>query len=383
VRILLVNWQDLRNPMSGGAETHLHEIFDRLVARGHQVTMLASGWRGAPARERVGSIDVVRVGRRYTFGARAPAAGRALLAESPADVVVEALNKVPTFAPLWTRRPVVLIVHHLFGTSAFQEATPPVAAATWLLERPIPHVYRRVPGEVISESTADDLVRRGIRRSDLTVIHPGVDLGFFTPSPTSSRAPEPTFAYVGRLRRYKRVDLLIRALAELRDVPAARVVIAGRGEWEPRLRALAARLRVADRVDFRGFVDETEKREIFRTAWANVFTSPKEGWGITNIEAAACGTATIASDSPGLRESVVHGHTGVLVRHGEVADLASAMRSLATDPDRVDTLGRAALEFSSRFSWDAAADATEAHLVSVLSASGRSEPTFHSAGSAR
>jgi glycosyltransferase involved in cell wall biosynthesis len=370
VKILLVNWQDRLNPMAGGAETHLHEIFGRLVARGHRVTLVASGWRGAAEHDHIDGIEVHRVGGRYTFSMYAPRAARWHLARERYDLVVEALNKVPTFAPLWSRCPVVLLVHHLFGVSAFQEAFVPVAAATWLLERPLPRAYRGIPAQAISRSTADDLVERGLRRSDLRVIYPGVELGFFTPSPLPTRAEPPTFVYIGRLRRYKRVDLILRALALLdRASCPARLLIAGRGEWEPRLRRLAARLGVEDRVAFLGFVSEEQKRDLLRAAWANVFVSPKEGWGITNIEAAACGTPTIASDSPGLRESVVDGRTGMLVPHGDVPALAAALETLARDRARVDALGREALAFSRGFSWDRAADETEAHLLEVVARS--------------
>ncbi|MEX0912588.1 MAG: glycosyltransferase, partial [Gemmatimonadota bacterium] len=126
-----------------------------------------------------------------------------------------------------------------------------------------------------------------------------------------------------------------------------------------------AALRITDAVDFRGFVTEEEKRRLFRTSWANVFVSPKEGWGITNLEAAACGTASIASDSPGLRESVLDGRTGLLVRHGDVAALALAMGRLASDPGLTEDLGKGALEFARSLSWDRTADATEAHLAGV------------------
>ena len=73
----------------------------------------------------------------------------------------------------------------------------------------------------------------------------------------------------------------------------------------------------------------------------------------------------MVSDSPGLRESVVHGRTGLLVPHGDVPALAAALRSLATDADRVESLGRGALEFAQGFTWDRAADLTEAHLETV------------------
>ena len=366
MRILVLNWQDRHNPQAGGAEIHLHEIFGRLAARGHDVTLLASGFAGAAAREMVDGIDVHRVGGRHSYTLLARPYYRRVLAATPFDVVVEDLNKVPLFSPLWARRPVVLLVHHLFGATAFREATPPVAAATWLLERPIPRIYRGLPAEAVSESTADDLVRRGLRRQDIRVIHNGVDLDFYTPDPATPRLPEPTFLYLGRLRRYKRVDLILKALAALRDSGVtARLLIAGKGDYEPALRALAERLGLGDAVEFLGFVSDEEKRTLLRGVWANVFTSPKEGWGITNLEAAACATPSVASDAPGLRESVVAERTGILVPHADVPALAAALGRLIERPAEVERMGALALGFAQRFSWDAAADATERHLMEI------------------
>lgn len=368
MKLLVVNWQDRHNPQAGGAEIHVHEIFGRIVARGHSVTLLASGWRGARAREEIDGMDVRRTGSRHTFGVAAPAHYRRHLSGEGYDLIVEALNKVPVFAPLWSRKPVVLLTHHLFGTTAFQEAPLPLAAATWLLERPIARCYRDVPVQAISESTADDLVSRGLSRRNVRVIHPGVDLEFYSPPASPARSLEPLFLYLGRLKKYKRVDLILRAASSLIEQGITlRVVIAGTGDHEERLRALARGLGISERVDFVGYVTEQRKRELFRSAWANVFPSPKEGWGITNLEAAACGTPTIASDSPGLRESVRDGDTGLLVRHGDAAALADAMRALATEPARTERLGANALRFAADFGWDRAADETMRHLESVAS----------------
>ena len=129
-------------------------------------------------------------------------------------------------------------------------------------------------------------------------------------------------------------------------------------------------------MDFEGFVTEERKRELLRSCWGTVLPSPKEGWGITNVEAAACGTPAIAADAPGLRESVVHGETGLLVPYGDAAKLADALGSLAADPSRVMRLGLAGRHFAERFSWNRAADLTEAHLAEVA---GRGEPRGASA----
>ena len=368
MRILLLNWQDRLNPQAGGAETHLHEIFGRLARRGHSVTLLASGWEGAPAEDELDGIEVRRCGSRYTFSTAAPRFYRRHFSTRPFDVVVDALNKVPLFSPLWTRERVVLLVHHLFGRTAFQEASFPIAALTWLLERPLARVYGDVPVQAISTSTANDLVERGLARRAIEVIYPGVDLDFFVPDAGVARYAEPTVLYRGRLKRYKGVELVLEALDRLvREGVPARLVIAGRGEWEPELRAIAARLGIESRVEFTGFVTEERKRELFRRSWANVFPSPKEGWGITNLEAAGCGTPTVASDSPGLRESVVDGETGLLVPHGDVGRLAAALREIATNRERTRSMGVAAHEFATRFTWDRAADLTDRHLHHVVS----------------
>ncbi len=379
MRLLVLNWQDRTNPQAGGAETHLHEIFGRLAARGHHVSLLVSGFPGAAARDVVDGMEVHRVGGRHTYNVVSPGYYRRHLAAERFDVVVEDLNKVPVFAPFWVRRPLVLLVHHLFGTTAFREASPPFAAATWLLERPIPWFYRDLPAEAVSESTADDLVARGLRRERIRVIHNGVDVEFFAPDAAVERTPEPTFLYLGRLKRYKRIDLAVEAVARLaQEGTPARLVIAGKGDEEPRLRALVDRLGIAARVVFEGFVSEERKRELLRRSWATVLPSPKEGWGITNVEAAACATPAVASDAPGLRESVVHGRTGLLVPHGDVAALADALRSLAVSRGRVETLGRAARDFAAGFTWERAADRTEAHLAEA--AAGRLAPPSRTNG---
>jgi glycosyltransferase involved in cell wall biosynthesis len=366
LKILVLNWQDLANPQSGGAEIHLHQVFGRLAARGHEVTLLCSGWPGAAPRAEADGMRIHRAGGRNTFSLAAPRYYRAHLASEPWDVVVEDLNKVPLFTPYWVRRPLVLLVHHLFGATAFREASAPFAAATWLLERPIPLVYRGLPAQAVSESTADDLVARGLRRRDVRVIHNGVDLRFFAPDTLVARFPEPTFLYVGRLKRYKRIDLAVEAVALLRarDVHV-RLRIAGRGDEEPRLRAQVERLGVTDRVTFEGFVTEERKRELLRSCWGTVLPSSKEGWGITNIEAAACATPAVAADAPGLRESVVHGQTGLLVPYGDAKKLADALASLAADPALVRRLGAGGRRFAEGFSWEHAAELTEAHLREV------------------
>ena len=366
MNILLVNWQDRENPQAGGAEVHLFEIFSRLVSRGHRVRLVCSGWQGAPAAAVVDGIDVMRTGTRNSFALQGrKAVRRALRAERP-DVLVEDINKLPLFLSGMTRAPFYVIIPHLFGDTIFHEASIPAASLVWLAERPIPRAYRRAAFHAISESTGTDLVARGVRADRIKVIHPGVDSVKHSPAP-GGRSAVPSFLYLGRLKRYKGVDGAIRALAVARRSRSDLILdIAGTGDDRPRLEGITTELGLQDAVHFHGFVTESEKLRLLRSTWANLFPSPKEGWGITIVEAAACGTPSLASDSPGLRDSVRHGETGYLVPHGDVDALAARMLELAADPGLVASLGARGRKFAETLTWESAALQTEQHLMETI-----------------
>ena len=370
MNILLVNWQDLENPRAGGAEIHLFEIFGRLARAGHRVRLVCSGWAGAPAGAHLQGIEVHRVGRRNSFALLGrDAVRRAIRTERP-DVLVEDINKLPLFLASVTDLPFCALVPHLFGETAFQEAPWPMAATVWTAERPLARAYRRAGFHAISESTRDDLIARGVPPERIRVVHPGVDGERFCPSPAEPRAAEPRFLYVGRLKRYKGIALAIEALALARRTrPDLRLDIAGTGDHRPALERLASELGQAAAVTFHGFVSEARKIKLLRTAWANLFPSPKEGWGITVVEAAACGTPSLASDSPGLRDSVRHLETGYLVPHGDVNALAARMLELAGNPALVAGLGAAARQFAEGLTWERSAAQTEQHLLDIIAGS--------------
>jgi glycosyltransferase involved in cell wall biosynthesis len=372
VDILVMNWQDLENPHAGGAELHLFEIFGRLVERGHRVRLVCSGWRGSAPQASIRGIEIHRFGGRHTFALVGRGAVRAAIRARRPDVLVEDLNKLPLMLAGLTDLPFCAMVPHLFGTTAFQEASWPMAATVWLAERPLARVYRRAGFHAISESTRDDLVARGVPPDCIRVIHPGVDSVAFAPGLPGARAAAPQFVYVGRLKRYKGVDVALRALALARRArPDLTLAVAGSGTHRPALESLAAELDVSAAVRFLGFVSEADKVALFQQSWANVFPSPKEGWGITVVEAGACSTPSLASDSPGLRDSVQHELTGYLVPHADAGALASRMLQLASDAALVERLGREARRFAEAHTWDRTAAATETHLQEIIALRGR------------
>ena len=372
-RIVVLNERDLENPLAGGAEIHVFEIFRRLVERGHAVRLLAASFPGSAAAVTMQGIEVQRLGDRYRYYGQVPFALRRTLAARPADVVVDVLNKFPFFTPWVADVPCCAIVHHLFGATAFRQVAFPFAVATTLAEKLIPFAHRHTPILAISESTRADLVARGIRADHVTVVPPGLDLDAYTPGPLAGRAP--SIVWIGRLERYKRVDVMIDALAEVRRaVPAARLTIIGSGQARDALEELVRRRGLGDAVEFSGYIAEAEKIRHLQRAALLVNTSEKEGFGLTTIEANACGTPNVSTDVPGFRDSVCDGETGILVPFGDVAALARAVVRVLTDEPLRTRLITNGLAWAARFSWERAANATEDVIEHAIASHGR-QPT--------
>ncbi len=367
--LLVLNERDHANPLAGGAEVHLFELFSRLAARGFPVTLICARYRGARRIDRERGIEIMRVGNRYTFYARGPALARRLARTHIANaILIENLCKLPFYGPLYSPVPVLAIVHHLFGATAFAQVSPPIAAVTYVSELGIPRIYRGVPMIAVSPSTREDLIVRGVSGSNVTVIPNGLDHTLYAPA---DGEPGPVVLSLGRVEAYKRIDVVIDAMPHiLRAVPGAKLLIVGRGEAVPALEQQVARLGLAEHVELRGFVSEQEKVELYRSARVFVNPSEKEGWGLTVLEANACGTPVVASDSPGLRDSVRHEQTGLLVPHGDVAACADAISRILRDEDEWRRLRRGALAWAAGFRWDAVTDQVQAVLERIAGAHG-------------
>ena len=366
MNILVVNWQDITNPLSGGAEVHFHEIFSRIARLGHRVTLCCSTYRGAARREVIDGIEILRCGSRPLFNFVFPFTYLARLRASDFDVVVEDLNKVPFFSPLYVRRPLAGIAHHLFGRSVFRETGLLPAAYVYVMERCALALYRtRIPFMVVSRSTEQEFIANGFPAGRLEVIHNCVDHRRYTVG-DGKKSAGPLAVYFGRLKKYKSVDHFLRALpAVIAAFPALKAVVAGGGDDLGRLREMARGLGIQDAVEFTGYVTEEEKIDLLRRAWFTVSTSLKEGWGLTVIEANACGTPSVAADVPGLRDAVREGVTGLLYPHGDIRALSACMVRLLEDGELRRQLGEGAVRWAATFDWDDAAERTLAFLSRV------------------
>ena len=361
--ILLLTDRDWTHPQGGGTGTNLYGQVSRWVAWGHRVTVIAGSYPGAEAvshpHER---LTIHRMGGRVSvFGRAAFASWRGIGRD--ADVVLEVVNGIAFFTPLWwwLDAPRVTLVHHVHQDHYVAELGRRGRLAALVAERlPLATLYRHHPFLTISDSARRDMVALGIPSEQIHVAYLGVEPDAFT---ETRRDDVPTLLYLGRIKQYKRLELL---LDVLEAIPGARLEVAGDGDHRPVLEAEIDRRGLRDRVVLHGFVSEQAKRDLYARAWVNLTASSAEGWCLTVMEAAGAGTPSAALAVGGLPESIVDGQTGLLA--ATPAQLATEVAALVADPVRRDELGDAARARARGFTWDATAKANLAVLDQVAEA---------------
>lgn len=385
MKILALNYRDRMHPAAGGAERHLHQIFSRLVERGHQVVLLTTSFPGASEREIVDGILVVRHGGDLTFQFTVAKYLKKLDKEFDFDVVYEDLNKLPLFTPQLTKKPHLVQIHHLWRSSIFAETNFVVAFGVWLFETLIPRIYQKSRFVAVSPSTIAELEKLGVGHNRIALVYNGTNgapAGF---EKTEKSVPQessiagnvnaPYFLWLSRVHKYKGILTALEAFKIFaKSHKNVRLKIAGDGPMLKDLPKILDRLDpngnldLARRIDLLGFVSKERKTELMAGALALLQTSYKEGWGLTVIEAAELGTTTIASKVPGLVDSVRDGETGLLFKKKSAKDCANCMSRIAEIPELRRTLETGAETFAATFSWDRAANETEKLLLNIINA---------------
>jgi glycosyltransferase involved in cell wall biosynthesis len=361
-RILALNWRFIEHPQAGGAEINIFEQARRWVRQGHQVTLICAdpGPKYAPLKnEIIDGISVRRTGNRlsvYLF-----ALIYYLMHMRSFDYLVDVSNGIPFFTPLISRTPGVLVVHHVHGLQWFIEFPYPVAAIGWFLEsRVVPFLYRKWPVIAVSPTTRDDLINLGFDSRNISIVYNGINCPApipITGSPINDDDKFSRIVYLGRLKRYKRIDRLVRMMPELRaQVLNIHLDIAGDGDARTEIVDLIHQLNLEECVTIHGYVSETRKAQILSTA--SVFATPSmhEGWGLSVIEANAYGCPAVAFDVPGLRMSIRNGDTGLLVLDDR--SFLDALVRIITNPEFRNRLSTGASKWAAKFNWDVSAQQT-------------------------
>ncbi|MEO7422609.1 MAG: glycosyltransferase family 4 protein [Ornithinibacter sp.] len=362
MRIAFLNWRDSTHPEGGGAEKYAETVCGGLATAGHDVTLFCAQHPGSASEEHRDGVRLLRQGSRLGVYAACVRRLRSLeRQEGRFDVVIDTQNGIPFWAAVWTRTPVIVLVHHVHREQWPIVFGPVVSRIGWFIESVVaPRVFRGQQYVAVSQRTKDELADLGVARSAISVIHNG------TESPlagAAGRHPEPRIVVLGRVVPHKRVEHAIAVVARLAGrYPNLRLRVVGDGWWSGEVRAEAERLGVMSRVDLLGHVDEETKHLELAQAWLALAPSIKEGWGLCVVEAASHGTPTVAySGAGGLSESIVDGSTGVLA--ADLDQMVAVVESLLEDAPRRQELGDAARIHSGRFTWSRAVESWEKILT--------------------
>jgi glycosyltransferase involved in cell wall biosynthesis len=357
LRILVFNWRDTRHVWSGGAEVYIHEIAKRLVKDGNEVTLFCGSDGKSPRNEVIDGVQMIRRGGFYSVFIWA-FLYYVLRLKNYFDVIIDSENGIPFFTPLYAKKKIFLLIHHIHQDVFRIKLKPPLSWIGKFLEKHLmPYVYKNTEIITVSPSSKADILEHKITRKEPHVIYNGVDANVYKPGVKSKT---PMILYLGRLSPQKSLSVFVHTAKKIiESIPKIKFVIAGDGDDRRKLIKLVDKLRLTDYFTFSGKVSEEEKVSLYQKAWVFVNPSLIEGWGITTIEANACAVPVVASNVAGLRDAVHNPHSGFLVPYGDVDEFAKHVVKLVTNEKLRDQMSLDALAWSKKFEWRKSASELE------------------------
>jgi len=328
-----------------------------LASVGHEVTFVAAGYPGAAKAEMLDGINVVRLGGIHSMWLRTflyyQSRGRGRF-----DVVVAegfGGSRIPRMTPLYVKEPIITEWHQVHRDLFAVQYPKLMNGPLNLLERITAWIHRDTLVRAGTEEVRQDFLRIGFKAKNVFVVPVSIREDWLSsPSPTPHRAQGKQVLWLGKLRRYKCPDHLVRAMAEVVEhEPSARLVLAIRRDdtkYEEELRRLVGELNLQGHVEFRLDVSEEQKRDLFLSSQLLVVPSVVEGFGIVVLEANACGVPVVASS--GVPEGAVRdGFNGLRYPFGDTHAMAEAIVRLLQDPALYARLSQVASANVERFRW--------------------------------
>ncbi len=334
MKILIFNWRDLKNPHAGGAEVFTYEIAKRWVQKGHSVTLFCAAFKDCKKQETIDGINIVRKGNRISVYYHA----FCFYKKGIYDVVVDEINTIPFFTPLFVKEKKIALIHQLAREFWFYEI-PVFGVFGYVLEPLYMRIYSKTKTVTVSQSTKKDLVRWGFQ--DVSIVSEGID---FKPLNSPARKEKDlTLLFVGRMKKAKKPMDAIKAFRIIkREIPGAKLWMVGAGY-----------INLPDIKDVTCFgrISAKKKHDLMSRAHILLVPAVREGWGLVVTEANALGTPAISYDVGGLRDSIKHKKTGLLCKNNPMA-MAESVLSLWKDKKHLKEYTLNALKDSKRYTWD-------------------------------
>ena len=349
----------------GGVEARAFHVA-RLLAKKHEVVVLASRERGTPEEDEFLGLRVLRYGKQREYSQKGSLAERLSFIIEGREVgvkfdLVDGYNFI-SYPVAWgiSRRQDIpaITTYHDVWLGRWVKNVGAGGILGEILER---YVLSRRWNKFIAVSgyTRDRLVESGIREDLIEVIPSGVDLQMFERIKTE-KYPEPTVCCIARLVDYKRVDDLVRALGLVRtEIPGVRCKVIGTGPEGGKLRALVEGLGLRENVEFLGSIEEHRRViEVLKSSHAFCLPSTLEGLGLVVVEAMAAGVPFVVSELPALVETT-GGKGGVFFRPRDHRDLADKLSLVLKDKKIQRGLAKQGVERAKTYDWKMLVDKIE------------------------
>lgn len=360
MKILIFNWRDIENPAGGGAEILTHEMAKRWVKMGHEVTQFSSLFKGAMEIEKIDGVRFIRKGNsdaRHLFESVHFMAFRYYKKhfKGKFDIVVDEIHGLPFFTPFYVKEKKVALICEVADKIWDTNFPYPFNILGKAIEKNYFRYYKNIPFLTISPSTKNDLQKFGVNSDNITVLPMGINLPKKLPS--CKKEKNLTLVFVGRLTKAKGAEDAIKACRILKkNFANLKLWIIGRGKdkYEKKLKNMVNKLELGANVVFMSFVSQEKKFELIARSHVLVAPSIKEGFGLTIPEAGIVSTPAVAYNVGGLRDIIVDGENGLLIKP-EVKEIAKSIQKLIIDQNLYKRIQQGALKYAKSLSWDNAA----------------------------
>ncbi len=353
MNILILNWRDIKNPKSGGAEIVTLEHAKVWVKKGHNVTWLTSKFENSKKEEKIQGVNIMRRGSFLTVYLHAPV--YYLFSKIQFDVVIDEIHGIPFFTPLFVKKPKIAFIHEVADEIWDYMFPFPINKIGKFIEPIYFKLYKNVKFWTDADSTIEDLVAKGIKRKNCVAINCPINNRSIGKLPKKEKIP--TFIFVSRVVKMKGIEEVIRSFFYiLRELKDARLWVVGDGEkkYVEELKETMHSFSIPTKVKFFGRVVDNKKLELMKKAHLLLHASIKEGWGLVVIEAASQGTPSIVYNVAGLRDSVKNGKTGIVLEENNAKEMAREAINLTKDKRRYLNFQKNGISWSKSLTWEKA-----------------------------
>lgn len=352
MRILWFTWKDQKHPFAGGAESVDKELAKQLVKNGHELIMIAGGFKGGKSEEILpDGYKVIRVGNFYSVYFEAYRYYKQHL-QGWADVIIEEINTIPFMTQWYAKEKRVLLIYQLCRVIWFYQLFFPLNIIGYLLEPIYLWLLRKNVVLTESKSTQQDLLHYGFDEKKTHVFPVSIELQSLESIQQKKTFETFTVLSLGSIRSMKRTLHQIKAFELAKEQnPDLQMKIAGTlvGEYGKNCLEYIQKSKYANDIEYLGNVSKKDKIELMKKSHLIIVTSVKEGWGLIVTEAGSQGTPAIVYNIDGLRDSVINNKTGIICSRNTPQVIAKNILFLQQDQKTYTKMQQNSLENSKQY----------------------------------